>query len=61
VDGVFTSFRDGTLTRYASGRPEVVDVESDAAPAVLARVFGVDPDLYREAEAVRRRYGRPAT
>jgi hypothetical protein len=60
VDGVFTSFRDGTLTRYLSGGPEVGEVEPDAAPDVLAGVFGVDPDLYREAEAVRKRYGRSA-
>ena len=48
------------LDAYASGGPEVVEVEPDGAPDVLAGVFGVDPDLYREAEAVRKRYGRSA-
>lgn len=60
VDGVFTSFRDGTLTRYVSGAPEVTKIEPDAAPEVLARVFGMDPGLYLEAVAVRHRYGRAA-
>ncbi|HEX6016923.1 MAG TPA: arylamine N-acetyltransferase [Burkholderiaceae bacterium] len=59
VGGVFTSFRDGTLTRHAPDGPEVTAVDATAAPRVLAQVFGVDPDLYRAAEAVRMRYGRP--
>jgi len=59
VGGVFTSFRDGTLTRYLPGRPEVTAVDAEAAPRVLAQVFGVDPDLVRAAAAVRSRYGRP--
>jgi len=59
VGGVFTSFRDGTLTRYLPGGPEVTAVAPEAAPRVLAQVFGVDPDLVRAADAVRNRYGRP--
>jgi len=56
---VFTSFRDGTLTRYLPGGPEVTAVAPAAAPRVLAQVFSVDPDLVRAADAVRNRYGRP--
>ncbi len=56
VDGVYTSFRDGTLTRYRPGETEKSEIPPEEAPAVLADVFGADPDLYREAIEVHRRY-----
>ena len=60
VDGVFTSYRDGTLTRYLASGPERVDVDPREAAEMLAQVFGADPDLCREAAAVQRRFARGA-
>lgn len=61
VDGVFTSLRDGKLTRYRPGGAETTDVAAADAPGVLAEVFGADPDLYVEAARVlaRHRPGGP--
>jgi arylamine N-acetyltransferase len=56
VDGVYASLRDGTLTRYLPAGAELTQIASEDAPAVLAEVFGADPDLYIEAAAVRRRH-----
>jgi arylamine N-acetyltransferase len=56
VGGVYTTLRDGVLTRYVPGGPETTEVREEDAPAVLADVFGADPLLYREALEVRRRY-----
>jgi arylamine N-acetyltransferase len=61
VDGVYTSFRDGTLTRYAAEGAQSTAVAPDDAAQVLPRVFGVDPELVREAAAVRRRHGEGAS
>lgn len=56
VDGVYTSLRDGLLTRYVPGRVEKVEIAPEEVPAALASVFGADPALYLEAAAVYRRY-----
>jgi len=56
VGGVYTALRDGVLTRYVPGGPEKTEILEEDAPAVLADVFGADPQLYREALQVRRRY-----
>jgi len=56
VDGVYTSLRDGTLTRYVRGGPEKMSLAPDDVPRVLADVFGADPTLYIEASEVQRRY-----
>jgi len=58
VDGAYTSFRDGKLTRYLDGGNESSDISAADAPSVLADVFGVDPELYREAAEVQRRHRR---
>ncbi len=58
VDDVFTSLRDGKLTRYAPGSPVTTEVSPTEAPAVLAEVFGADPTLYIAAQEVRDRYAR---
>ena len=64
VDGVFTSYRDGTLTRHVADGPARVEVDPGEAAEMLAQVFGLDAALYREAVAVQRRFapaaGRPA-
>jgi arylamine N-acetyltransferase len=57
IDGVYSSLRDGVLTRYRKGGAEKTEVVPDAIPAVLADVFGADPALYADAVAVRARYG----
>ncbi|HET9952820.1 MAG TPA: arylamine N-acetyltransferase [Candidatus Eisenbacteria bacterium] len=59
VGGVYTSFRDGMLTRYLPGGPEKNEVAAADVPGLLAGLFGADPTLYVEAAEVRRRYGRP--
>jgi len=59
VDGVYTSLRDGLLTRYAPEGVEKRDIVPEEAPALLAEVFGADPALYVEAAQILRRY-RPA-
>jgi len=56
VDEVFTSLRDGTLTRYLPGGPEKTAVAEPDMPVVLADVFGADPLLYLEAADVHRRF-----
>jgi len=56
VDGVFTSYRDGVLARYAPAGTEKREVPPGEVPGVLAGVFGADPELYREAMRVRRRF-----
>ena len=60
VAGVFTSYRDGTLTRHLESGPQRVEIDAREAPDVLAQVFGADPDLYREAAEVQRRFARDA-
>jgi arylamine N-acetyltransferase len=59
VDGVYTSLRDGTLSRYLSGGVEKVEILPQDAPAVLAETFGADPALYLEAAEIHRRYRPP--
>jgi arylamine N-acetyltransferase len=59
VGGVFTSLRDGTLTRYLPSGPEKTELAAGDVPAALADIFGADPALYLEAAEVQRRY-RPA-
>lgn len=56
VDGVYTSLRDGTLTRWGPGGPEVTSVAPEQAAEVLAAVFGADPALYTQASQVLGRY-----
>ena len=56
VDGVYTSLRDGTLSRYLPGGLEKVELAVDDATAVLADIFGADPTLYIEAAEIHRRY-----
>lgn len=58
VDGVYTSLREGILTRYRPDGPERTEVAADVAAGVLADVFGADPSLYVEAAEVRSRYHR---
>lgn len=53
ADGVYTSVRDGVLTRYLPEGREQRQLAPEEIPGVLAGVFGADPDLYREAAAVR--------
>jgi hypothetical protein len=60
VDGTFTSLRDGLLTRYRAEGTEKVQVAPAQAALVFADVFGADPALYTEAEAVLRRHRPPA-
>jgi len=59
VDEVYTSFRDGTLRRFPPTGEEKTEVARDQVAPLLAEIFGVDPALYHEAEAIHRRY-RPA-
>jgi arylamine N-acetyltransferase len=56
VSGVYTSLRNGTLSRYMPGGLEQTDLAANDVPAVLAAVFGADPALYIEAAAVHRQY-----
>jgi arylamine N-acetyltransferase len=57
VGGVYTSIRDGTLSRYVPGGPEKSELATDEIPTALAEIFGADPALYLEAAEVHRRYG----
>jgi arylamine N-acetyltransferase len=57
VDGVYTSLRDGMLTRYLPEGAEKTEVAPEDAPSVLENTFGADPSLYVEAVEVRRRFG----
>jgi hypothetical protein len=52
VDGVYTSLRDGTLTRYRPGGADTTELTPADAPGALAEVFGADPNLYVEAAKV---------
>ena len=56
VDGVYTSFRDGTLTRYVPGAVESESIAAAGAPAGGAEVVGADPALVTEAAEVLRRF-----
>lgn len=58
--GLFTTLREGVLTRYLDSGPEKTDIAEADHPAVLADVFGADPALWTEAAAVLRRYMPPA-
>ena len=57
VDGVYTSLRDLTLTRYLPGGAEKTELAPGQVAATLVRVFGVDPGLYRAAVEVQKRHG----
>jgi arylamine N-acetyltransferase len=59
--GVYTSIRNGTLTRHLPGGPEKHELAADEVPAALAGIFGADPALYLEAAEVQRRYGPAPT
>ena len=56
VDGVYTSLRNGALSRYLPGGPEKIEVAAEDVPAALADIFGIDATLYVEAAEVHRRY-----
>lgn len=56
VDGVYTSLRNGTLSRYLPSGPEKTDLAPHDVPAALADIFGADPALYIEAAEVHGRY-----
>ena len=51
VDGVYTSLRDGQLTRYTPDGPKQSAVTPADAPRVLRDLFGADPILWIEAAA----------
>ena len=59
VDGIFTSLRDGVLTRYRPAGAETIELAPDQAADVLASVFGADPALYTQAAQVLQRYRQP--
>ena len=56
VGGVYTTLRDGTLTRYFPGRAEKSELAPEDVPRTLAAVFGADPALYVEAAEIHRRF-----
>lgn len=56
VDGVYTSLRDGTLTRYLPEGPVKTEIAEEDVLATFSKVFGADPALYIEAEAVLRKH-----
>jgi arylamine N-acetyltransferase len=56
VDGVYTSLRNGTLSRYLPGGIEKIELTAHDVPAALADTFGADATLYVEAAEVHRRY-----
>ena len=56
VGDVYTSLRDGVLTRYLPGGAEKTEISPHEAPAALADLFGADPALYTQAAEVRSRY-----
>lgn len=58
VDGVYTSLRDGLLTRYLPSGPEQSTLAPGEIPAALSHVFGADPALYVEAANVKGGCGR---
>lgn len=57
VGGVYTSLRDGTLTRYLPAGPEQTELAPAEVPSVVADLFGADPALYMEAVEIQRRHG----
>jgi arylamine N-acetyltransferase len=59
VGGVYTSLKNGTLSRYLPGGLEKTELAAEDVPAAFVDIFGADPALYLEAAAVHRRY-RPA-
>jgi len=59
VEGVYTSLKNGTLSRYLPGGLEKSEIAAEDVPAALADIFGADPALYVEAAEVHRRH-RPA-
>lgn len=56
VDGVYTSLRNGTLSRYLPAGLERTDLAPGDVPVALTNVFGADAALYFEAAKVYRRY-----
>ena len=60
LDGVYTSLRDGVLTRWLPEGPRKTPVPPAEAPGVLETVFGADPSLHLEAMEVQRRHRAPA-
>jgi arylamine N-acetyltransferase len=58
--GVYTSLRNGTLTRYLPDGAEKSEIAPADVPAALADIFGADPALYQEAAAVQRRFSPAA-
>jgi arylamine N-acetyltransferase len=56
VGDVYTTLRDGTLSRYLTGGVEKTALTTEEVPAVMADVFGADPEIYIEAAEVHRRY-----
>jgi hypothetical protein len=60
IDEVYTSFRDGVLRRFPSTGEEKTEVPAADVATLLADLFGVDPALYHEAEAIHRRHRPPA-
>ena len=54
--GVYTSLRNGTLTRYLPGGAERTEIAPADVPAALSDIFGADPVLYEEAVEVQRRF-----
>lgn len=61
VDGVYTTLRDQTLTRYLPGGAEKTIVSIQEAPSIVHQVFAADPALYVEAAAVHARYSGSVT
>lgn len=59
VDGVYTSLQNVTLRRYLPSGVETTEIEPADVPPTAAHVFGIDPDLYREAAEIRARYLPP--
>ena len=56
VGGVYTSIRDGVLSRYLPAGVEKTELAASDVPGAIADVFGADPALYLEAAEVSRRY-----
>lgn len=56
VDGVYTSLRDGALTRYLADGARKSEVPPEGTPGVLGDIFGADPRLYQQALEIRRGY-----
>ena len=54
--GVYTSLRNGALTRYLPVGAEQSEIAPGDVPAALADIFGADPALYEEAAEAHRRF-----